>query len=306
MDIVGILFYVLLAIYVAVKFALAVRIVPAQQVFIVERWGKYAKTLRSGFHALIPFAHRVAYKLTLKEEALDVPPQICFTKDNVQVEVDGIVYMRVMDPVKAAYNISDYRYALVQLAQTTMRAVIGHMELDKTFEERESVNTHIVRVVDEAAEIWGIKILRYEIKNIQPPKTILASMEKQRTAELDKRAVIALSEGEMTSRINKSQGLRQELVNKSEGEKQKRINQAEGKAAEIRSISIATALGIRSVGQALSKPGGMDAMRLQLAQEYLSKLRGLARKDSNVILPLNLADLDEVLLGISAQGTKKN
>ncbi len=308
MDIIGAIFYALLAIYIAIKFARAIRIVPAQQVYIVESWGKYAKTLESGFHALVPFMHNVAYKLTLKEEAIDVPSQVCITQDNVQVEVDGIVYMRVVDPVKAAYNISNYHYALIQLAQTTMRAIFGHMQLDKTFEERDSVNAKIVHVVDEAAEVWGIKILRYEIKNIQPPPSILTSMEKQSTAEREKRATISISEGEMTARVNKSQGLKQELVNRSEGEMQRRINQAEGRAAEIRAVALATAAGLRKVAESLNKTGGMEAMRLQLAQDYLGRIQGLARKDTSVILPMNLGNLDEVLTGLGAIGTgaKKN
>ncbi len=303
---IGLIFYTILFIYLFFKFAAAVRIVPAQQVFIVERWGKYSSSLYAGFHLLIPFMHRVAYKLTLKEEAIDVPSQVCITRDNVQIGVDGVVYIQVIDPVKSAYNVTDYRYALIQLAQTTMRAVFGHMDLDKTFEERDSINATIVKVVDEAADHWGINILRYEIQNIAPPKTVLVSMEKQMTAERDKRATIATSEGDMTSQINKSEGAKQEMINRSEGEKQKQINEAEGKAAEIRAIATATALGIAKIAGSLQQPGGMDAMRLSLSQNYLRQIQGMAKKETSVILPMNLGSLDDILEGLNSIQSKKN
>lgn len=300
LEIIGIVFYVLLAIYVIIKFAKAIRIVPAQEVFIVERLGKYHKSLYAGFHPLVPFIDIVEYKLTLKEEAIDVPSQLCITHDNVLISVDGVVYMKVVDPYKAAYNVTDYRYALIQLAQTTMRSVFGHLDLDKTFEERDSINAKIVSVVDEAAEFWGIKILRYEIQNITPPDTVIHSMEKQMTAERDKRATIALSEGEMRSTINRSEGMKQELINRSEGEKQRLINDAEGEAREIEAIAKATAMGIRKIASSITQPGGREAVYLNLAEDYLTHLKKLGREDTNLILPLNLGDLDEVLGGLKS------
>ena len=306
-EYIGFGFFILLFFYVAYKMIRAIRIVPAQQVYLVERLGKYHRTLGAGFHALMPFFDDVRYILSLKEEAIDVPSQVCVTKDNVQVQVDGIIYLKVMDPERAAYNITDYRYGSIQLAQTTMRSVFGHMELDKSFEEREAINARIVSVVDQVSDFWGVDVLRYEIQNITPSKQILLAMEKQMTAERDKRAVIAISEGDMTSVVNRSQGLKQELINQSEGEKMKWINEAAGQAAEIRSVALATAAGIRKIAEALQGQGGMEAMRLRLSEDYLNRLRGLAKKDTNIILPMNLGDLNDVLEGLSgAVGSKKN
>lgn len=299
MEYIGYGFYALLGIYLIIKFVQAIRIVPAREVYLVERWGKYHKTLSAGFHPLVPFMDSVEHKLTLKEEAIDVPEQVCITKDNVQVKVDGVVYMRVIEPEKAAYQISDYRYALIQLAQTTMRSVFGSLDLDKSFEERETINAKCVQVVQDAATPWGVDILRYEIQNIKPPQSVLESMEKQVTAERDKREAIARSEGDMTSTINVSEGRKQEMVNESEGEKQKRINEAEGKAEEIRSIARATADGIRKVAQAIGTPGGADAVRLNLSEAYLKQLRSLANEGTSVVLPMNLGNLDDVLDGLS-------
>ncbi len=298
LDTIGLGFFGLLALYVIIKTAAAIRIVPAQEVLIVERLGRYSKSLYAGFHLLLPFIDKVVYTLSLKEEAIDVPSQTCITKDNVLVKVDGVVYMKVQDPAKAAYNVNDYHYALIQLAQTTMRAVFGQLELDKTFEERESINSKIVNVVDSAAEPWGINILRYEIQNITPPPSVLESMERQMTAEREKRAVIARSEGEMQSRINRSEGARQELINKSEGEKQRMINEAEGKAAEIKNIALATASGVRQVASALNNRGGDQAMWLNLYQEYLKKMEGMATPDTDIILPVNAANLKDLLEGL--------
>lgn len=297
-DTIGLIFFVILFIYVAFKFARAIRIVPAQDVYIVERLGKYRTSLYAGFHPLIPFFDNVEYILTLKEEAIDVPSQNCITKDNVLIRVDGIIYMKVIDPYKAAYHVADYRYALIQLAQTTMRAAFGSLELDRTFEERESINSQIVRVVDEAAENWGINILRYEIQNITPPQTVLASMEKQMTAERDKRAVIARSEGDMRSMINRSEGLKQELINKSEGEKQKLINEAEGQAQEVLAIARATAAGIEKIAASIEMTGGRQAVYLSLAQEYLQKIGGIARPENTVILPMDIGSLDDIMKGL--------
>ncbi|MBX7058770.1 MAG: paraslipin [Leptospirales bacterium] len=300
------IFYILLTIYVAFKFVRAIRIVPAQEEYIVERLGKYHKTLGAGFHALIPFLDLVRYVVTLKEEAIDVPAQVCITRDNVQVKVDGIIYMKVMESYKAAYNITDYRYAVIQLAQTTMRAAFGELDLDKTFEERSQLNAKIVAVVDQAAADWGVDIKRYEIQNITPSKEVLHSMEKQMTAEREKRAKIAISEGQMTSVINRSEGLKQELINRSEGQKMKMINEAEGKASEIRAVANATAAGIRKIAESLNAAGGVEAMQLSLSEEYLRKLGGLARKENQVILPMDLSNMDDVLDGIQRIGPKKN
>ncbi|MDH5656785.1 MAG: paraslipin [Spirochaetia bacterium] len=295
---IGFSFYLILFLYIAYKFIRSVRIVQSQQVYIVERLGKYKKTLGAGFHILIPFFDRVAYMLTLKEEAIDVPAQVCITKDNVQVRVDGIIYLKVFEPEKAVYNVTDYRYAVIQLAQTTMRSILGHMELDKTFEERDAINGKIVQIVDEASEYWGVDILRYEIQNISPSKEILNAMEKQMTAERDKRAVIAISEGDMTSQINQSEGIKQEMINVSEGEKMKLINEAEGRASEIRAVADATASGIRKIAASLNQPGGAAAVKLSLSEDYLKKINGLAKKDTNLILPVNLGDPEELLEGL--------
>ena len=302
LDIAGSLYFVALFLYIIYKTALAIRIVPAKEAYIVERLGKYTRTLEAGFHLLLPFLDRTVARLSLKEEAIDVPSQICITWDNVQVDVDGVVYMKVIDPAKAAYNVSDYRYALIQLAQTTMRSLFGHLELDKTFEEREALNAKIVGVVDAAAEPWGIKILRYEIQNISPPSTVIEAIERQMTAERDKRATIARSEGEMQSMINRSEGMKQEMVNYSEGQKQKMINEAAGKAKEIRALGEATARGIRAVSSSLTGPGGMKAMKLSLAQEYLDSLSRLAREETSLVLPMDLSKLNETLSGILNTG----
>ncbi len=304
LNIIGGLFFLLVAIIIIIKTALAVRIVPAQEVYLVERLGKYHKTLYAGFHLLLPFIDRVAYKLSLKEEALDVPEQVCITRDNVQVRVDGVVYMKVSEPEKAAYNVSNYHYALIQLAQTTMRSLFGHLDLDKTFEERDSLNAKIVSVVDQAAEPWGINILRYEIQNITPPDSVIKSMERQMTAEREKRATIARSEGEKQSRINRSEGHKQELINKSEGEKTRRINEAEGEASEIRAIAKATAESILKVGASINTNGGQDAMYLSLYQNFLEKLENLASEKTKVVLPLDLSNPEDMLKGIRSMKLK--
>ncbi|MCB1306674.1 MAG: paraslipin [Leptospiraceae bacterium] len=298
LGIIGIIFYTILFLYFVYKFIRAIRIVPNREEYIVERLGKYNRTLGAGFHTLVPFFDRVAYELTLKEEAIDVPAQICITRDNVRIEVDGIIYLQIKDSYKAAYNVTDYRYAVIQLAQTTMRAAFGDLDLDKTFEEREAINAQIVRIVDQAADDWGVDIKRYEIQNITPSREILAAMEAQMTAERDKRAEIARSEGDMTSRINHSEGQMQELINASEGEKQRRINEAEGRAREIEAIAAATAEGLRQVAESLVTPGGDRAMALSLSEDYLRKLQGIARADNRVIIPMNVTDLDGVLDGL--------
>jgi regulator of protease activity HflC (stomatin/prohibitin superfamily) len=304
-DTIAIVIYTIIFIYIAYKFIISVRIVPAQEVLIVERLGKYHKTLGAGFHLLIPFLDKVVYNVALKEEAIDVPSQICITRDNVQVKVDGIIYMKVIDPYKAVYHINDYKYALIQLAQTTMRSVFGDLDLDKTFEERESLNAKIVGVVDEAADHWGVKIMRYEIQNITPPERVLQSMEKQMTAEREKRALIAKSEGDKLSRINRSEGQKQEMINESEGEKQRLINEAEGEVQEILQVAQATAEGIRQIANAIRKNGGEHAVMMKIANEYLVKLKRLANKETEILLPMDFTNLEEVLKGLENFVNKK-
>lgn len=278
-------------IFVLVLFTKTMRIVPQRSAFIVERLGKYSSTLEAGFHILVPFLDNVAYKHTLKEQAIDVPPQTCITRDNISVEVDGILYLQVVDPKKASYGIDHYRFASIQLAQTTMRSVIGKLELDKTFEERETINSAIVDAVDRASDPWGVKVSRYEVKNIAPPQSIKDAMEKQMRAEREKRATIAESEGQKQSKINVADGDKQELIRRSEGEKLKRINEAEGKAAEIESIARATAEGIRKVASAIQDKGGIEAINLRVAEQYLTEFGKLASENNTMILPGNLTDI---------------
>jgi len=305
LDTIAIVVYTIILIYIAYKFIISIRIVPAQEVLIVERLGKYHKTLGAGFHLLIPFLDKVVYNVSLKEEAIDVPSQICITRDNVQVKVDGIIYMKVIDPYKAIYHINDYKFALIQLAQTTMRSVFGDLDLDKTFEERESLNAKIVGVVDEAADHWGVKIMRYEIQNITPPERVLQSMEKQMTAEREKRALIAKSEGDKLSRINRSEGQKQEMINESEGEKQRLINEAEGEVQEILQVAQATAEGIRQIANAIRQKGGEHAVMMKIANEYLVKLKRLANKETEILLPMDFTNLEEVLKGLENFVNKK-
>lgn len=272
----------------------SIRIVPARSALIVERVGKYAGTLEAGFHLLIPFLDKVRYTHTLKEISLQVPPQPCFTEDNVRVEVGGVLYLMVTDPRKASYGINDYKFATIQLAQTMMRSVIGRLELDKTFEERDSINATLVRHLDEALENWGVKVTRYEIQTITPPPSILKTMELQVNAERDKRAKIAKSIGEMNSRINTSIGIMEEAINRSEGEKQRQINEAEGRAAEILALSRATAASIEKIAQSLVLDGGDEAARLQLTEQYITQLGKAASKGNRVILPLDLTDVGAI------------
>jgi regulator of protease activity HflC (stomatin/prohibitin superfamily) len=272
----------------------SIRIVPSRTALVVERVGKYSGTMEAGFHLLVPFLDKVRYTHTLKETALTVPPQPCFTEDNVRVEVGGVLYLMVTDPKKASYGINDYKFATIQLAQTMMRSVIGRLELDKTFEERDSINATLVRHLDEALETWGVKVTRYEIQNINVPPTILKTMELQVNAEREKRAKIAKSQGEMNSRINSSIGFMEELINRSEGEKQKQINEAEGKASEIVAISKATAASIGKIAAAISAGGGREAVELQLTQQYLTQLGKSATAGTKVMLPMDLTSLKSV------------
>lgn len=280
------------------QFIQSIRIVPTKTALIVERLGKYNKSLQPGFHVLLPFIDRVAYKLDMREMTINVDPQECFTKDNVKVEVDGVIYISVVDSMKASYGITDYRYAAIQLAQTTTRSIIGTIDLDKTFEERELVSAKVVEALSEVSEGWGILVHRYEVKNIVPPKSVEKAMEKQMTAERDKRAMLATAEGKRQSSINDSEGKKRELINLSEGEKQKRINLAEGKAAEIEALANATADSINKIASALSESDGLKAINMRLSQQYLNNLAKLAQGNKNVILPINLMNFDEVLMGI--------
>ena len=294
---------VAIVLVVIITFFKCIRIVPAKQAWVVERLGKYSSTLEAGFHVLIPFIDKVRYRHSLKEKALDVPVQPCFTEDNVRIFVDGVLYLKVVDPVKASYGITkahrtpglkDYEYATVQLAQTMMRSVIGKLQLDKSFEEREAINSAIVQSVDEASDPWGIKVSRYEIQNIQVPDSILNTMEKQMQAERERRARILESEGNMTSRINRSQGEMERMVNESEGVKEKLVNEAEGRAAEILAVSRATAASITKVAEAISLTGGEDAAALQVIEDFIDQMKNLAKHDSKVILPMDLSDLSMV------------
>ena len=273
----------------------SVRIVPARSALVVERLGRYAKTLGAGFHLLVPFIDRVRYRHSLKERAMDVPSQPCITLDNVKVDVDGVLYYQVVDPKAASYGIRNHEYATIQLAQTTMRSVIGQLELDRTFEERERINGQIVKSLDEASDPWGVKVTRYEVQNIHVPASVLESMEYQIRAERDKRAVIARSVGEMESRINRSIGEMEEAFNKSEGEKQRQINEAEGRAEEITTLARATASGLSQVAGAIAATGGEDAMLLRIAEAYLEQLRKLSTNSTEVVLPMDLTDINAVI-----------
>jgi len=291
--IIGLIF---LAFIVLMKTA---RVVPQKTVFIVERLGKYSRTLEAGFHILVPFVDRIAYKHSLKEVAIDVPSQACITKDNIQVEVDGILYYLIVDPVKASYGINDYRFGSIQLAQTTMRSEVGKIELDRTFEEREKINLQIVAAVDKAAEPWGLKMTRYEIKNIVPPPSIKDAMEKQMRAEREKRALIAESEGDKQAKINRAEGDKQEAIARSEGEKMKRINEAEGRGQEIERVAMATAKGIREIANAISDRGGQDAVNLRIAESYLAEFGKLAKANNTMIIPSNLADVSGMVASVA-------
>ncbi|MBU8872041.1 MAG: paraslipin [Gemmatimonadales bacterium] len=267
------------------------RIVPQKKAYIVERLGKYSKTLSAGFHILTPFMDRVSYKHSLKEVAVDVPPQNCITRDNIAVEVDGVLYLQVIDPVKASYGIENFLFASTQLSQTTMRSEIGKLELDKTFEERDTINHAIIEAVDKASDPWGVKITRYEIKNIHPPQTVRDALEKQMRAEREKRASIAESEGERQAKINVAEGTKQEAIANSEGEKQKRINEAEGRAKEIELVAVATAEGIRKIAEAIQMPGGGDAVNLRVAEQYIKQFGNLAKEGNTLIIPSNLSEV---------------
>lgn len=275
------------------------RIVPQRSAFVVERLGKYTKTLEAGFHILVPFVDKVAYKQNLKEVAVNVDPQTCITKDNIAVEVDGVLYMQVVDAARASYGISDYMYASTQLAQTTMRSEVGQLNLDRTFQERDAINSSIIAVLDKASDPWGVKITRYEIKNIQPPQSIKDALEKQMRAEREKRATIAESEGLRQSKINVAEGDKQQAIELSEGEKMKRINEAEGRAQEIELVATATANGLRRIASAIQSEGGPEAVNLRVAEQYIKEFGNLAKKNNTVIIPSDLANVASMVASVT-------
>ena len=293
----GILFLI-----TAVRFIRSIPIVPNRREYIVERLGRYNQTLGPGFHVLLPFLDRVSYVADLREESMDVPPQECFTADNVKVEVDGVIYISVIDSKNAAYGVTDYRAAAVSLAQTTTRSVIGTLELDRTFEERDAINARVVAVLSEVGHSWGIQVHRYEVKNIMTPPSVRDDMERQMAAERERRALLAKSEGDKQSNINDSEGIRREMINRSEGERQRQMNEAQGRAQAILAIAKATAHSISQMADALNQPGGRDAMRLQLGKAYFTTLNGLAKDKTKVLIPANLTEPDALLdaLGLPA------
>ena len=270
-------------------------VVPQQKAYVVESLGKYSRTLRAGFHILVPFFERAAYKHSLKELAFDIPEQICITKDNVQVGVDGVLYLQVLDPERASYGITDYAFAISQLAQTTLRSEIGKIDLDRTFEERSSINSNVVSELDKASDPWGVKVLRYEIKNINPPADVLGAMEKQMRAEREKRAVILTSEGELDAKINEAEGEKQQVIKQSEAVKQQQINEAEGEAAAILAIATATAEGLSRVAKSLNEEGGESAMQLRVAEDYLEQFGNIAKQANTLVVPANLADISSMI-----------
>ena len=271
-------------------------VVPQQRAYVVENLGKYSRTLQAGFHILVPFIERVAYKHSLKERAADIPEQVCITRDNVQVGVDGVLYLQVLDPQRASYGIGNYEFAIAQLAQTTLRSEIGKIELDRTFEERAAINANVVAELDKASAPWGVKVLRYEIKNINPPKDVLSAMEKQMRAEREKRAVVLTSEGERDAKINQAEGEKQRVIKESEANKQQQINEAEGEAAAILAVATATAQGLRQVGEALAGRGGIEAMQLRVAEEYVRQFGRLANEAaSTLVVPANLSDIASMI-----------
>ncbi|MDE0789561.1 MAG: paraslipin [Woeseiaceae bacterium] len=270
-------------------------VVPQQSGFVVERLGKYSKTLNAGFHILFPFIERVAYRHSLKEQATDIDEQICITRDNVQVGVDGVLYLQVLDPSRASYGIGNYMFAISQLAQTTLRSEIGKIELDRTFEERGTINQNVVAELDKASDPWGVKVLRYEIKNINPPQDVLGAMEKQMRAEREKRAVILNSEGVRDAQINEAEGEKQRVIKESEATKMLQINEAQGEAEAILAVATATAQGLREVAAAVTDQGGPDAMQLRIAEQYITQFGNLAKAGNTFVVPSNLADLTSMM-----------
>ena len=280
-----------LAVLVFIVIAKTAVVVPQQNAYVVERLGKFYNVLGAGFHILFPFVDTIRYRHSLKEMAIEIPEQVCITRDNVQVAVDGILYFKVLDPMRASYGISNFGFAITQLAQTTLRSEIGKIDLDRTFEERMHINTAVVTELDKASEPWGVKVLRYEIKNITPPKDVLAAMEKQMRAEREKRAAVLQSEGMRDSAINTAEGEKQRVIKSSEASKQQQINVAQGEAAAILAVAEATAEGIRRVAEAINSPGGFEAVQLRVAQQYIPEFGKLAKASNTLVLPLTASDV---------------
>ena len=284
-----------LAIVVLIIIAKTAVVVPQQSAFVIERLGKYSGTLFAGFHVLVPFIDAIRYRHTLKEQSSDIPAQVCITRDNVQVGVDGILYLKVLNPERASYGIGDYHFAISQLAQTTLRSEIGKIDLDRTFEERTNINTAVVTELDKASESWGVKVLRYEIRNITPPGDILAAMEKQMRAEREKRAVILSSEGTRDAAINTAEGEKQQVIKASEARRQQQINEAQGQAEAILTVANATAEGLKKVGSAITMEGGYDAVRLRVAEQYVAQFGQLVKGSTNLVLPANIGDIGAMI-----------
>ena len=301
----GMIAALVLALLVLIIIAKTAVVVPQQSAYVVERLGRYSSTLGAGFHLLVPFLDVIRYRHSLKEDAMDIPEQICITRDNVQVSVDGILYLKVLNPERASYGISDYRFAITQLAQTTLRSEIGKIELDRTFEMRSNINTQVVNELDKASDPWGVKVLRYEIRNITPPKDILAAMEKQMRAEREKRAVILTSEGDRDAAINEAEGQKQRVIKASEAKKQQQINEAEGAASAILAIAGATAEGIRKVAESIQVQGGYEAVQLRVAEQYIGKFGELAKASNTLVLPASVSDVGSMIaLAMNVIGRK--
>ncbi len=295
MENVTVFITIAIAILVIIVIAKTAVVVPQQSAFIVEKLGKYSRTLRAGFHILIPFIERSAYRHSLKELAIDIPEQICITRDNVQVGVDGVLYLQILDPERASYGITDYEFAISQLAQTTLRSEIGKIDLDRTFEERTVINTNIVGELDKASDSWGVKVLRYEIKNINPPTDVLSAMEKQMRAEREKRAVVLTSEGERDAKVNEAEGEKQRVIKESEAAKLQQINEAQGQAQAILAVATATAEGLKRVAESVTVAGGPEAMRLRIAEDYVEQFGKLAQSSNTLVIPANLSDIASMI-----------
>jgi regulator of protease activity HflC (stomatin/prohibitin superfamily) len=304
MDGVGLLIVgAIIALLALILIAKTAIVVPQQSAYVVERLGRYSATLGAGFHILMPFVDVIRYRHSLKEMAVDIPAQVCITRDNVQVGVDGVLYLKVLNAERVSYGISDYMFAISQLAQTTLRSEVGKIDLDKTFEERTNINIAVVSELDKATEAWGVKVLRYEIKNITPPQDVLAAMEKQMRAEREKRAVILTSEGTRDAAVNTAEGVKQEVIKQSEARKQQQINEAEGQAQAILAVASATAEGIRRVAESITLPGGYEAVQLRVAEQYIAEFGELAKASNTLVLPANVADVGSMIaLAMKAVG----